>query len=178
MPQAVPVLSAIGGGSALAGAATVIGAGATVASISVANRAARTQREAAAVQQRIQQQQVTRQRRQAIRANIMRRSQLQAQAQAMGVAGTSMVSGGLSGLSSQLGANLGYGSMMSGLGQQYTGLTAQAAQLGAQSQLYGTIGSIGFGVAQRAPQITQAAQGVQNIAGAAMGIPQVGKITF
>ena len=137
-------------GAAVAGTVAVAG---TAASISASNRAMRAQSAAAQTQVRMQQQQATRQRRQAIRANIIRRQQLGAQAQAMGVADTSMVSGGLTGLSSQLGANLGFGAMMSGLSEQYTGLTGQAARFSGLSQLYGTIGQLGM---QAIPYATKA----------------------
>lgn len=138
------VAGTISVGTAIAAGAAVYG---TAASLSMQQKAMRAQGRAAETQVRMQQQQATRQRRQAIRANIIRRQQLDVQAQAMGVADTSMVSGGLTGLSSQLGANLGFGSMMSGLGGQYTSLTGQAAKLSGQAQLYSTIGKIGFGLA-------------------------------
>ena len=51
-------------------------------------------------------------------------------------------------MSSQLGANLGFGSMMSGLGQQYTGLSGLAAQQSADAQRYGAIASTGMQLAQ------------------------------
>lgn len=135
------VTGAISVGTAVAAGAAVYG---TAASLSMQQKAMKAQGRAAETQVRMQQQQATRQRRQAIRAGIMRRQQAGAQAQAMGVADTSMVAGGLTGLSSQLGANLGFSSMMSGLGQQYTGLTAQAARFEGLSSLYGTIGQLGF----------------------------------
>lgn len=135
------VTGAIGVGTAVAVGAAVYG---TAASLSMQQRAMRAQGAAAQTQVRMQQQQATRQRRQAIRANIIRRQQLGAQAQAMGVGDTSMVAGGLTGLSSQLGANLGFGAMMSGLGQQYTSQTGQAAQLSGLASMYGTIGQLGF----------------------------------
>lgn len=69
---------------------------------------------------------------------------MQAQAQAMGVSDSSALAGGQSGVSSQLGSNLGFGSMMSGLSQQYTAFTGQAAQASAKSQMFGTIANLGF----------------------------------
>jgi hypothetical protein len=133
------------GSAALAGAAITAGAGAIGYSINQAEKGASAQRAAAQTQVRMQQQQVARQRRQAIRGSIIRRQQARAQAQALGVADTSMLAGGLTGLSSQLGANLGFGSMMSGLGQQYTGLTAQAAQFQGRSSLFGQFGQMLLG---------------------------------
>ena len=55
--------------------------------------------------------------------------------EAAGLQGSSALRGGLGSISSQIGANLGYGSMMSGLGQQFTTLSSQAAQLQGQAQL-------------------------------------------
>lgn len=116
----------------------------TVASYNAQKRAAGAARSAAQTQIQQQRQQAQRQRRSAIRATLAQRAQMQAQAQAMGVSDSSALAGGQSGISSQLGSNLGFGSMMSGLSQQYTSLTGQAAQAGAQAQMFGTIADLGF----------------------------------
>ena len=137
------VTGTIGIGTAIAAGAATYG---TAYAVSQMDKGASAQRAAAATQQRIQQQQATRQRRQAIRGSIIRRQQAAAQAQATGVADTSMVAGGLTGLSSQLGANLGFGTMLSGLGAQYSALTGQAAMFGARSQMGATLGQLGFQV--------------------------------
>ena len=126
----------------------VVAIAGTTYSVVQGQKAAKAQRAAAGKQIEMQQQQAARERRSAIRANIIRRAQLQAQAQAMGVEGSSGVMGGQTSLSSQLGANLGFGSMMSGLSQQYTGLTAQAADYSARSQMGSAIGGLGFQSAQ------------------------------
>jgi len=128
-------------GAAIAAGAATYG---TAYAVSQMEKGASAQRAAAATQQRIQQQQATRQRRQAIRASIIRRQQAAAQAQATGVADTSMVAGGLTGLSSQLGANLGFSTMLSGLGAQYSALTGQAAMFGSRAQMGQAIGQLGF----------------------------------
>jgi hypothetical protein len=133
------------GSAALAGAAIVGGGAAIGYSINRADKAASAQRSAAATQQRMQQQQATRQRRSAIRSSLVRRQQMLSQARALGAEGSSAIGGGISSLSSQLGANLGFGSMMSGLGQQYSSLTQQAADFTGQSQLFGQIGQILLG---------------------------------
>jgi hypothetical protein len=106
----------------------------TAYSISQQSRAAGVQREAARTQQNMQRIQATRQRRSAIRQAMRARAEMQVQAQGMGALGGSGVAAAGTALSSQLGANLGFGSVMSGLGQQYTGLTAQASQLQTQAQ--------------------------------------------
>lgn len=151
-------------GAAVAGTVAVAG---TAASISAQNRAMRAQSAAAATQQRMQQQQATRQRRQAIRAGMIQREQMRAQALALGASGSSGVAGGLTSLSSQLGANLGFGTMMSGLGQQYTSQTGQAAKFSGLSQLYGTIGQIGM---QAMPYASQSVAPVpRNVQGIPIG---------
>jgi hypothetical protein len=162
MPAAVPVLSSIGGAltagaltgtaAAVAGGVAVAGAtvgvASTVKSAKAAQRGAQAQAQAAQTQVRIQQQQVAQQRRQSIRRSIIARSQLRQRAQAAGLDGSSAVAGGIGSVSSQLGTNLGFGSMMSGLSGAYTSLTGQANYLSSQSQMFGQISQIGFGMAR------------------------------
>lgn len=141
---------AIGTGAAAAtlGGLAVVGAGAaaygTARSISATKRAARATQAAAQTQVTMQRQQVARQRRQSIRANIIRRAQARAQAQAAGVETSSGFLGGRGSAISQLGTNLGYGSMMSGLGQQYTSLTGEASFQTSQAQMFGSIANLGM----------------------------------
>ena len=132
-----------------AGAAIGAGTGATVKSMEAAQAAAGYQRQAMQAQATMQQQQALRQRRSAIRSSILARSQMRAQAQALGTFDTSGFAGGLGSISSQLGANLGFGSMMSGLGEQYSQLSMAAVQQQGQAALYGAIADIGFGLGQR-----------------------------
>ena len=131
------------------GAAIGAGVGATVKSMEAAQAAAGYQRQAMQAQATMQQQQALRQRRSAIRSSILARSQMRAQAQALGTFDTSGFAGGLGSISSQLGANLGFGSMMSGLGEQYSQLSMAAVQKQGQAALYGSIADIGFGLGQR-----------------------------
>lgn len=126
----------------------VVAIAGTAYSVDQSQKAAKAQRAAAGKQVEMQQQQVARERRSAIRANIIRRSQLRAQAEAANVAGSSGFFGGQTSLTSQLGANLGFGSTMSGLSQEYTQLTAQAADFSARAQMGSAIGSLGFQSAQ------------------------------
>lgn len=139
-------------------AATAVAA--TGYSVVQGQKAAKAQRAAANTQIEMQRQQASRERRSAIRANIIRRSQLQAQAIAAGVETSSGVQGGQTSMSSQLGANLGFGSMMSGLSQQYTQLTAQAADYSARSQMGSAIAGFAF-------------QGAQSLAGTSFGQKRV-----
>lgn len=139
--------------TAAVGVATVgatAGVVGTVKSVKAAERSAAATQQAVAVQVQQQQQQVAQQRRQSIRRSIIARSQLRSRAQAAGLRGSSALGGGIASISSQLGTNLGFGSMMSGLGQQYTSLTGQANYLSSQSQMFGTIANLGFGLASRA----------------------------
>lgn len=124
-------------------ATAVVGTGYSIAQ---QERAGRAQRAAAATQQRMQAAQATRERRGAIRQALIARSTMQAEAAGAGLIGTSAYGGGRGAVGAQLGANLGFGSMMSGLGQQYTGFTAQAARYQGQAQL----GSAIAGFAQQA----------------------------
>jgi len=136
------------GGTVIAGATA--GVVSTVKSVKKAEAAATSAKQATEVQIVQQQQQATRQRRSAVRSSIIARAQAQQVAQTRGVALSSGSIGGLGSLSSQLGANLGYSSMMSGLGQQFTALSGLSAQQSADSSKFGAIANIGFGVAKGA----------------------------
>lgn len=114
----------------------------TAASISASNKAMRAQKQATQVQIRQQKEQTKRARRSAVRQSIMARARAANVAATQGLTDTSAVRGGLGGLSSQLGANLGYGSMMSGLSQQLTSLSGLAAQAQGQAQLFGQVASL------------------------------------
>lgn len=86
----------------------VLSVGGTVGAISQQNRAAR-------LQQRQEQLNTQRNRRQAIREFQIQRAQATAGAVAAGAGGSSGMAGGIGGLSSQIGADLGFGTQMSGL---------------------------------------------------------------
>lgn len=153
------------GSAALAGGAIVAGGAALGASINMQQKSASAQRAAAATQVRMQQQQATRQRRQAIRGAMIQREQMRTQALALGASGSSGAAGGLTSLGSQLGANLGFGSMMSGLGQQYTSLTGQAQQYAGKGALFGQIGQLllgapTFGAAPTTAPVPRNVQGI------------------
>ena len=160
------IFSAIGGailGGAVAGtvgAAVTFGVGAAAVGVvgagynklsaasDAARESARMQQRAAQTRVRMQQQQVARARRSAVRQQILARAKARQTAQAAGVSETSALQGGLASISSQIGANLGYGSMMSGLGQEFTSLTGQAAMLQGQSQYLQAQGGAMLGAAK------------------------------
>jgi len=107
-------------------------------------QALQVQQEAVQTQIRQQEQQVARQRRSAVRQTILARSRARAQAATRQQLGGSGYLGGMASLSSQLGSNLGYGSMMSGLSTQYTDLTGQAAYLQGRAQMFSAESQLGF----------------------------------
>ena len=168
----VPALGAaiLGAGTSVA-AATVVGgivtAGAvagtvaTVKSVKSSKAAARTA--TAVAQTQIQQQKVaaTRQRRQAVRSFIRRRSQLRAAGAAAGVQGSG-VAGGLASLSSQFGANLGFGAQMGALSGQITTLSGLQSTQQAQSGMFSNIASLGFGLAGAGMKFSSGIEGQVN----------------
>ena len=148
LATSLSTVGVIAAGTAIYGATA--GVVSTVKSVKKAEAAATSAKQATDVQIVQQQQQATRQRRSAVRSSIIARAQAQQAAQARGVGVSSGSLGGLASLSSQLGANLGYGSMMSGLGQQFTALSGLSAQQSADSAKFGAIADIGFGLARSA----------------------------
>jgi len=126
------------------GAGLGAGTGGTIKGMEASQRSAKYQRQAARVQIRMQKQQAARERRAAIRQSMLAREQARTMAAAQSMLGSSAFQGGMASLTSQLGANLGYGSMMSGLGMQYTGLTSQAADAAALASRYQAIAGLGF----------------------------------
>ena len=128
-------------GTALATGAAVYG---TAASISASNRAMSAQKEATQVQIRQQQAQTSRARRSAVRRGLIARARQANLAATTGMADTSAFFGGSGAVSSKIGANLGYGSMMSGLSEQLTGLSGLASQAQGQAQFFGQIGNLGI----------------------------------
>ena len=135
-------------GVSVATGLAAVGAAATIYGVSQQQKAISSQRRAAQTQATMQREQASRQRRSAIRQSISARAQLQAAAQVRGLGETSALAGGLGSISSQLGANLGFGTMMSGLGEQYTQLSARAAQQAGMGELGMAIGGLGFQASQ------------------------------
>ena len=136
--------AATGLSAAFIGGATALATYGTAASIGASNRAASAQREATQVQIRQQEAQTSRARRGAVRRGLIARARAANVAATTGMADTSAFFGGSGAVSSQIGANLGYGGMMSGLSQQLTGLSGLVSQAQGQSQLFGQIANLGF----------------------------------
>ena len=122
----------------------VIAAGATVKSMNEQKKAGRAQAAASNTQIQMQRTKATRERRQSIRANIAARARMRNQAELTGVAGSSGAEGGTSSVSSQGGSNLGFSSQMSGLGQQFTAFSGQAAQASSRASMFGSLANLGM----------------------------------
>ena len=122
----------------------VIAAGATVKSMNEQKKAGRAQAAASNTQIQMQKTKATRERRQSIRANIAARARMRNQAELTGVAGSSGAEGGRSSISTQGGANLGFSAQMSGLGQQFTAFSGQAAQATSRASMFGSLANLGM----------------------------------
>ena len=150
------ILAGIGGaltaGVATGGAAIAIGgvaAAGAVAGVVGTVKAGKATRKAAAAQQKAQELQAKRQRRAAIRSNILASARARASAQSAGTAQSSGLSGAIGAGRSQLGAELGFGTQMSGL-------SANISKFNMQAQTYGDIAKLGFAAAGNASMIGQA----------------------
>jgi hypothetical protein len=122
----------------------VVAAGSTVKSMNEQKKAGRAQAAATQTQLQMQKTKATRERRQSIRANLAARARMRNQAELTGVAGSSGAEGGASSVSSQGGANLGFSSQMSGLGQQFTTFSGQAAQATSRASMFGSLANLGM----------------------------------
>ena len=120
----------------------IIGVGAGIASAQASAQATATQRQQA-------QQQAMFERRRAIRQTIMERQLAVNIAASTGLEGGSAAAGGIASIGSQLGTNLGYGSLQSGLSNQYYQQTQRAQTLGGVSSLFTGLSNVGFGMADR-----------------------------
>jgi len=147
MPQAVPVLAAIGGGSAIAGGIVAAGGVAAVAgtvkSVKSAKASAGAARSAANEQIKATRLAATRKRRQSIRSFLSQRASLAAATRASGIE-TSAAAGGLGSMSSQFGANLGFSGQMTGINQNITRLSGIQSTQAAMSGMYGNIAGFGL----------------------------------
>ena len=103
MPQAAPVIGAVAG---------VVGAG---VGISQANKASRSQQIAADASRRQRANQARRSRMQALRQAQQRRAMMRVEGEAKGMFGGSALAGGLGGVSSSLGSELGYSTQQGAL---------------------------------------------------------------
>lgn len=147
MPQVVPVLAAIGGGSAVVGG--VVAAGATLAavgtvkSVKSAKASAGAARSAANEQIKATKLAAGRKRRQSIRSFLAQRASLAAATRASGIE-TSAAAGGLGSMSSQFGANLGFSGQMTGINQNITRLSGIQSTQAALSGMYGNVAGLGM----------------------------------
>ena len=140
-------------GSAIyAGAGALYGIDQSIKSSKAAGAAARSARSASEIQIKQQKENAKQARRSAVRSSIIARSQGTTAAEAGGTLTSSGFQGGISSLSSQLGTNLGFGSMMSGLGENYTAMSGLAAQQSAESAMFGAKANLGFKVMNFAMQ--------------------------
>jgi len=124
----------------LVGGAIVAGTVGVVGGVVASNKAGRAAQAAALRQERAQQLQARRQRRAAIRQNILASARARASAQSAGTATSSGLQGGVGAGRSQLGAELGFGTQMSGLSSEISAFQGQA-------QKYKDISDLGFKVA-------------------------------
>jgi type II secretory pathway pseudopilin PulG len=129
MPQLAPVLA-------------IIGIGAGIASSQASAQATATQRRQA-------QEQAQFERRRAIRQTLMERALAVNVAATTGLEGGSAARGGITSIGSQLGTNLGFTSLQSGLSNQYYQQTQRAQTLGGVSSLFTGLSNVGFGMADR-----------------------------
>ena len=112
---------------------TTVGVAATVNASNAAKKAAGAQQKASNLQAR-------RQRRAAIRSNILASARARASAQSAGTAQSSGLAGGVGAGRSQLGAELGFGTQMSGL-------SSEISMFQTQAQRSSDLAGIGFGIA-------------------------------
>lgn len=121
----------------------VVTATSTVASMNQQKRAGKAQAAATQTQIQMQRTKASRERRQSIRTTLAARQRMKNQAELTGAGQSSGFFGGSSSVSSQQGSNLGFSSQMSGLGQQYTDFSGQAAQASSKAAMFGSLASLG-----------------------------------
>ena len=128
---------------------TAYGISQTKKSVKLGQQAVAVQTEAAATQRKQEAARETKSRRASIRSFLRQRKRIEAAGAVGAGRAVSARGGALGSLSSQLGTNLGFSSMMSGLSSQYSSLTQQASMLRGQSDYYGALGGLGFQVASQ-----------------------------
>lgn len=126
--------------ASVVGGLAVAGTVGAIAGVANARKAGKAAQAAAERQERAQQLQARRQRRAAIRQNILASARARASAQSAGTATSSGLQGGVGAGRSQLGAELGFGTQMSGLSSEISAFQGQA-------QKYKDISDLGFKVA-------------------------------
>ena len=141
MPQALPVIAA---GTTVAG---------TAYSVSQQRKSSKAQREISRRQQRQQALKAARSRRMAFRELQIKRAQAQASQAALGLSGSSGAAGGLASLTSQYGANLGYGSAMTNLSQEISSFSAISQSAQANAQTGAAVSGLGLAAFDRSADI-------------------------
>ena len=126
--------------ASVVGGLAVAGTVGAIAGVANARKAGKAAQAAAERQERAQQLQARRQRRAAIRSNILAQARARASAQAAGTAQSSGLSGAVGAGRSALGSELGFGTQMSGL-------SSEIAAFQGQAQKYGDLSKLGFKVA-------------------------------
>lgn len=132
----------------IAGTVAIAGTAAAVGGTIKANKA---QKAAAQAQQRASNLQARRQRRQAIRQNILASARARATAQSAGTASSSGLSGAVGAGRSQLGAEFGFGTQMSGLSAEIANFQGQAQRASNIASL--GMKAVGFGLSQGGQKI-------------------------
>ena len=82
-----------------------------------------------------------------------KRAQAQASQAAQGLSGSSGAAGGLASLTSQYGANLGYGSAMTNLSQEITSFSSLAQQSLSNAQTGAAVSGLGLAAFDRRQQL-------------------------
>ena len=135
---------------AIAAIKTVAG---TAYSVSEQRKSSKAQREISRRQQRQQSLRAARSRRMAFRELQRKRAQAQASQAALGLSGSSGAAGGLASLTSQYGANLGYGSAMTNLSQEITSFSSLAQQSLSNAQTGAAVSGLGLAAFDRRQQL-------------------------
>jgi len=148
----VPVLQAV---------AAVVTIGGTAYSVSEQRKGKKARQEISRRQQRQQALKAARARRMQFRELQRKRATAQASQAALGLSGSSGAAGGLASLTSQYGANLGYGSAMTNLSREITDFSAISQTAMANAQTGAAVSGLGLATFDRAPQISSAIQSMR-----------------
>ena len=135
---------------AIAAITTVAG---TAYSVSEQRKSSKAQREISRRQQRQKSLRAARSSWMAFRELLRNRAQAPASQAALGLSGSSGAAGGLASLTSQYGANLGYGSAMTNLSQEITSFSSLAQQSLSNAQTGAAVSGLGLAAFDRRQQL-------------------------
>ena len=141
---------------AISTVAAVVAIGGTAYSVSQQRKSSKAQREVSRRQQRQQALKAARSRRMAFRELQIKRAQAQASQAALGLSGSSGAAGGYASLTSQYGANLGYGSSMTNLSREITGFSSIAQTAQSNAETGAAVSGLGLAVLQNSDKIKAA----------------------